>query len=313
VRTWPALELRRLNPAHTIVGAGTETAPPAGAAESGAAGCSRVDLLQAALLDYHIAAIDEAAADLWRVFFSTDGERDRAAGDLGRQFPGLAIEALDVADEDWVAKSQAQLRTVRVGNIIVAPPWDIPHTGKVKIDPSAEFAAARLRRPVVIVIRPSMGFGTGHHATTRLCLAELQRLELQGRSAIDVGTGSGVLAIAASRVGAAPVVAIDDDENAVHAAEDNLTLNRGADVALRVADFRSLRDESFDLVLANLTGGLLIASAEQLQELARRNGRLILSGFLRHEEDAVLAAYPGVEVVHRSQEEEWVSVTLQRA
>jgi ribosomal protein L11 methyltransferase len=290
VRTWPALEVGRLKPA----------------AKDGP------DLLQAALVDYRIAAIDETAADLWRVFFSNDAERDRAAANLTRQFPDLALRPLDVPDEDWVAKSQADLRAVRVGNIIVAPPWDIPHTGKLKLDFSPDFGATGLRRPVVIVIKPSMGFGTGHHATTRLCLAALQRLDLQGKSAVDVGTGSGVLAIAASRLGAAPVVGIDDDGNALQAAAENLTLNRGADVTLLTADLRSASPGAFDLVTANLTGALLIDAAGRLRDLAKPAGRLILSGFLRHEEAGVLAAYSGCAVANRAEEEEWVCVSVQR-
>jgi ribosomal protein L11 methyltransferase len=291
VRTWPAIEVSRLKPA----------------AQGGP------DLLQAALVDYRIAAIDESASDLWRVFFSNNAERDRAAANLTRQFPDLSLRPLDVPDEDWVAKSQADLRAVRVGNIIVAPPWDIPHTGKLKLDPSADFGATHLRRPVVIVIKPSMGFGTGHHATTRLCLAALQRLDLQGKSAVDVGTGSGILAIAASRLGAAPVIGIDDDANALQAAEENLTLNRGADVTLTTADLRSASPGTFDLVTANLTGALLIEAAGRLRDLAKPGGRLVLSGFLRHEEASVMAAYSGGAATTRSEEEEWVCVTEQRS
>jgi ribosomal protein L11 methyltransferase len=291
VRTWPAIEVARLKPA-------AKDAP---------------DLLQAALVDYRIAAIDESVADQWRVFFSTDAERDRAAANLTRQFPDLTLTPLDVPDEDWVARSQAGLRAVRVGNIIVAPPWDIPHTGKLKLDLSANSSnAAGLRRPVVIVIKPSMGFGTGHHATTRLCLGALQRIDLHGTSALDVGTGSGVLAIAASRLGAAPVVGIDDDVNAIQAAEENLTLNRGADVTLTTADVRTASPGTFDLVTANLTGGLLIDAASRLRDLAKPGAQLILSGFLRHEEQAVLAAYQGCTVTDRAEEEEWVCVSVQR-
>jgi ribosomal protein L11 methyltransferase len=290
VRTWPAIEVGRLKPA-------AKDAP---------------DLLQAALVDYRIAAIDESTADLWRVFFSTSAERDRAAADLIRQFPGLTLTPLDVPDDDWVARSQAGLRAVRVGNIIVAPPWDIPHTGRLKLDLSADSNTAGLRRPVVIVIKPSMGFGTGHHATTRLCLAALQRLDLHGKSAIDIGTGSGVLAIAASRLGAAPVIGVDDDANAMQAAAENLTLNRGADVTLMTADVRSASPGTFDLVTANLTGSLLIGAASQLRGLAKPEARLILSGFLRHEEQGVLAAYQEFTVTNRAEEEEWVCVSVQR-
>jgi ribosomal protein L11 methyltransferase len=253
-------------------------------------GFSRIrDLLQAALTDYDIAAIDETSDDSWRVFFRTPSDRDRALSRLRADFPTLALQPLDVADEDWAKRSQENLRAVRVGNIIVAPPWDVPTT---------------------IVIQPSTGFGTGHHATTRLCLAALQRLDLADRTVLDVGTGSGVLAIAASRLGAAEVSGIDDDADAIHAAWENLALNPGAQVSLIHGDFRQTKPSPADVVLANLTGGSLIASAEELRRLVAANGRLILSGFMTHEESSVVAAFSAFSVEHRDEEDGWMGVTL---
>jgi ribosomal protein L11 methyltransferase len=165
---------------------------------------------------------------------------------------------------------------------------------------------------VVVIIQPSMGFGTGHHATTRLCLAALQRLDLRGLSAIDVGTGSGVLAIAARLLGAAAVVAIDDDPDAIQSARENVELNRGAEVDVCVVDLRTAKLPVFDVVLANLTGALLIQAAGPLQDLAGPCGRLILSGFIQHEEARVLDAFAAFAVTHRAEEEEWLCVTLQR-
>jgi ribosomal protein L11 methyltransferase len=254
-----------------------------------ASGVSGTELLQAALTDYQIGAVDETSDDTWRVFFQTSAERDRAADVLRSAFPGLSFEVMDVPDEDWAARSQADLRSIRVGNVIVAPPWDIPTT---------------------IVIQPSTGFGTGHHATTRLCLAALQRLDLAGRTVVDVGTGSGVLAIAASRLGAADVTAIDDDADAIHAAWENLALNTGAQVSLIEGDFRRTAVSPADVILANLTGALLIAAAERLRQLANANGRLILSGFMTHEEADVRSAYSAFSVDNRDEEDGWVGMTL---
>jgi ribosomal protein L11 methyltransferase len=155
-----------------------------------------------------------------------------------------------------------------------------------------------------------MGFGTGHHATTRLCLAALQQFDVRGRTVVDVGTGSGVLAIAASLLGAARVVAIDDDPDAVEAARENVQRN-SARVDLMVADFRTLAMSRFDLVLANLTGRLIIDAAGRLQDLAARRGPVILSGFTVPEEPAVLAAFPRLRLLERAQEDEWVCLTLQ--
>jgi len=263
VRTWPALDIHPVS-----------------------------ELLQAALVDYDASAVDERSADDWRVFFTSPSERDRAAAALRIEFPDATIEAIDVPDEDWAARSQASLRAVRVGNIVVAPPWDVP------------------AGPVVIIIQPSMGFGTGHHATTRLCIDALQRLNIAGRTVLDVGTGSGVLAIAASLLGASRSVGIDDDADAITAAQENLQLNPQAEATLLVADLRATDVGSADIVIANLTGGLLISAARALQDLVARGGSLVLSGLMAVEETDVIAAFPAWSVDYRSEEDEWLCVVI---
>jgi ribosomal protein L11 methyltransferase len=270
MRTWPALELSTPD-----------------------------DLVQAALTDFDVAAIDDNAPDRWRVFFHAPDARDRAAAALRRQFPSLAVAPLDVPDEDWAARSQASLKAVRVGDIVVAPPWDI----------GGPDGASH----VTIVIQPSMGFGTGHHATTRLCLAHLQHIDLRNRTALDVGTGSGVLAIAASRLGATRVLAIDDDPDAIQSARENVELNPNCEVTLGVLDLRRASVRPFDVVLANLTGALLVSAASDLQQLAASGGKLILSGFMGAEEADVVAAFGSCTIERRTQEDEWVCVTLSRS
>ena len=266
VRTWPALDIHPVS-----------------------------ELLPAALVDYDASAVDERSADDWRVFFTSPSERDRAAAALRVEFPDATIESVDVPDEDWAARSQASLRAVRVGNIVVAPPWDVP------------------AGPVVIIIQPSMGFGTGHHATTRLCIDALQRLNIAGRTVLDVGTGSGVLAIAASLLGASRSVGIDDDADAITAARENLELNPQAEATLLVADLRATDVGSADVVTANLTGGLLISAARALQDLVARGGSLVLSGLMAVEETDVLAAFPTWTLEHRSEEDEWLCIVLKNA
>lgn len=252
-------------------------------------GVSDAEALHAVLGDHAITAIDEPSDDQWRIHFADAAARDRALAELRAQLPQLQFETLDVPDEDWAARSQAELRAVKVGRIIVAPPWDAP---------------------ITLVIRPSMGFGTGHHATTRLCLAALQQISLDRATALDVGSGSGVLAIVASRLGAEEVTGIDDDQDAIQAAWDNLSLNPSAQVTLIVGDFRTTELVPADVILANLTGGLLMQSARRLRDLTNAHGRLILSGFTVPEEQEVLAAFGAFSVEHRGEEEGWVCVTL---
>jgi ribosomal protein L11 methyltransferase len=168
----------------------------------------------------------------------------------------------------------------------------------------------------LITIARSMGFGTGHHASTRLCLSLLQRVPLDGAAVLDVGTGSGVLAIAAKRLGAARVVAVDHDPDALVAARENVERNRtGESVTLAHADLGEPApawDHAFDVLLANLTGALLVRQAATLNRFVSRAGRVILSGILADEADGVIAAFAaqGARLDTRLDEEEWVGLLL---
>ncbi len=232
----------------------------------------------------------------WRVFFTHAVDRDAARAALSAQFPQLTMSAMDVSDEDWAARSQRGLTAVEAGRFIVAPPWAVPES---------------LSDRTLIVIEPSMGFGTGHHATTRLCLRALSTLDLRGQSVLDLGTGSGVLAIAAALSGARSVVGIDVDQDAIENARHNATLNRAFVPPLfEVGDFREHTMRHADVVMANLTSGMLRSTADSLRALVSPAGTLLVSGFDESERDAVREALGSWTHESSETEDGWVVLTL---
>jgi ribosomal protein L11 methyltransferase len=264
-------------------------------------------LISARLSDFSTAAIHEVSDVEWRVFFRRASDRDAAATILARDHE---VESIDVADEDWARKSQQNLRAIRVGAIVIAPPWDVPAENRQASSPQDQGGRSETGdAPLVIVVEPSTGFGTGHHATTRLCLRAMQSLDLRGTRVIDVGTGSGVLAIAAALRGAATVIAVDNDPDALHAARDNIQRN-GATIDLRLGDIERLSLPRADLVLANLTGAMLRRNAVGIASFAA-GGRVIASGFLNDESEEVERAFrPLTASSDRADEDGWSALLL---
>jgi ribosomal protein L11 methyltransferase len=233
----------------------------------------------------------------WRVFFATADQRDRAASALQAAWPSLQLTPVAVPDEDWAARSQQSLTAITAGRFIVAPPWDIP------TPPPAG--------ATVIVIEPSMGFGTGHHPTTRLCLRLLSDIEMSRRRVLDIGTGSGVLAMAAALSGAAEVTGLDIDQDAIDSARTSAALNRLPPVIrFETGDFRATPPPAADLVVANLTGGMLRTTAPALMALVSAGGTLVVSGFDESEEAGVGAAFAPLRLVRRLEEATWVALRL---
>ncbi len=243
------------------------------------------DLILAAADDFSPTAVEERDGTL-RIFFSTSGARDRAAKALG----GVPV---DVDDEDWAQRAQP-IGPITVGRITVA----------------SSQQSAVVSPGVTVIIPPSMGFGTGHHATTRLCLSALQQIDLKGKAVLDVGTGSGLLAIAASKLGAARAIGTDDDPDAIQAARENLELNGVTNVELVVADLMDAALPQADVVLANLTGALVVRAASRLVNALRPGGVLIVSGVMAGEREDIERAFANQRIVSVVQEDEWLGLTI---
>ena len=254
------------------------------------------ELLLAAVDDFSPTAVEERDNGL-RVFFATSTARDAAVSVLAGQF---SVTAVDVDDEDWARRSQENLSPIVVGRITIRPAL-----------PTLPAPPALPALPgLFIVIPPSMGFGTGHHATTRLCLAALQSIDLHDAFVLDVGTGSGILAIAASALGAARALGMDDDADAIAAAKENLEFNRVANVTFEVGDLMTDQLPAADVVVANLTGAMLVRAAARLMEAVRPGGVLIVSGIMATEGDEVRRAFANRRFDADVQEDEWLAFTI---
>lgn len=258
--------------------------------------CDASDVLLALVDDFSPTAVEERD-DSVRVFFANEADRDAARFPVAAHFP---VAPVDVPDEDWARRSQENLPPITIGRltILANPESQIPS-------------------PDTVVIVPSMGFGTGHHATTRLCLEALQTLDLTGSVVLDIGTGSGVLAIAAAVLGADRAVGIDNDPDAIQAARENLAHNPQArQVSFEVADLSSaLRagQHEADVVTANLTGALLQRAAADIERAVRSGGWIVASGILREERDAVSSAFRASTIVREWAEEEWVGLLMKKS
>ena len=208
--------------------------------------------------------------------------------------PAYALETVE--EQNWVQLTQSQFEPIRVsGRLWIVPSW---HTAP---DPDA----------IVLVLDPGMAFGTGSHPTTRLCLEWLERTVTPGVSVLDYGCGSGILAIAAARLGATDVLGVDIDPQAVTAARNNAERN-GVDV--RFDDSAAEIRGQFDLVVANILSNPLKALAPAICSHVHPGGRLALSGILAAQAEELIAAYaPWIPLAVADTREGWVCLAGRKA
>lgn len=211
-----------------------------------------------------------------------------AAADAGiDDLPEIELE--DVAEQDWVRLTQSQFDPIRVNERLwIVPSW---HAAP---DPAA----------VNLVLDPGLAFGTGSHPTTFLCLQWLTDT-LRGRERVlDYGCGSGILGIAAARLGAGSVLGVDIDDNALSAAADNATRNQ---VTLQLRHSQEALEEEFDIVVANILTNPLCVLAPLLASRVARGGRIALAGVLATQAQQVIDAYaPLIPLAVGAERDGWI-------
>jgi ribosomal protein L11 methyltransferase len=257
------------------------------------------------------AAVVEAAGGGWIVelCFASAPDRDAVRKIVALAAGPQAARALTfetIAEKDWVAASLEGLKPIAAGRFVVHGRHDRARVGVNRI---------------AIEIEAALAFGTGHHGTTRGCLLALDRIlkARRPRRVLDVGTGSGVLAIAAAKASRRRVVASDVDPRAVTAAQENARTN-GVGALVDTIRANDLVDRKFgtrapyDLVLANILLEPLKRLAVPLTRLAAPRGRVVLSGLLPAQADAALAAYrtQRLALEHRILLDGWVTLILAR-
>jgi len=222
---------------------------------------------------------------------------------MGKALPGglPAPRMTFIGEHDWAEGWKEHFHVIRIGpRVVVQPSWR-------DYSPAPD--------DVVIRLDPGAAFGSGLHPTTQLCLEVLQARPLEGVDVFDVGTGSGILSIAAARMGASPVRAVDVDPVAVRVAEENFARNGLPHIQTAVGSAEANGGRRWSLVIANILSNILMQIMPALKSALAPRGDLLLSGILTEQEEAMRAclAAHGLSIQSRHAEGDWVAFVVRRA
>ncbi|MDZ7316120.1 MAG: 50S ribosomal protein L11 methyltransferase [candidate division KSB1 bacterium] len=266
-------------------------------------GLALFDLGATGLLEENdcLVAFFDADADARKLQRGVEKAAEEACRSLGVNQKPL-IEVHRCQDRDWSSEWKRDWRPMRIGErLMVKPSWlDAPNDAP----------------PIVIEIDPEMAFGSGDHATTRMTLQLIEQTVRPNDRLLDVGTGTGILSIAALKLGAAFAAALDIDPVAAMTAQKNAAVNGVADrMVVLAGGIEALRTQEFDLIAANIQRSVIVRLLPSFWRLLRMGGKCLISGILCEEEDQVRAACLGcgLKVLRVLRENEWLAFETLKA
>lgn len=209
------------------------------------------------------------------------------------------LKTMLMGENDWAESWKENFHVVQIGRVVIQPSWR-------EYTPQPE--------DVVVHLDPGVAFGSGLHPTTSLCLKILQSMPLDGVDMFDVGTGSGILTIAAVKMGASPVRAVDVDEVAVRVARENFELNGLSGITTGVGSAANNGGKQWSLVVANILSNILIEIMADLKAALADNGQLMLSGIINEQEQAMLDCLTEhrLTIVTRHTEGDWIALVVKK-
>jgi ribosomal protein L11 methyltransferase len=215
---------------------------------------------------------------------------------LAAQF-NLKYEVNEMADTNWNAVWESNFQPIIIND------WAI----------RADFHQPLKDAAHEIIITPKMSFGTGHHATTFMMVQQMQQISFPGKAVLDFGSGTGVLAILAQKLGAAKITAIDNDPLCIENATENFRKNNTGGIDLLLADHIATKNK-FDIILANITRNIILENFSALEKHLKKEGSILLSGLLATDEEIILQAATGhhFTLYKKLERESWICLWLKK-
>jgi ribosomal protein L11 methyltransferase len=262
---------------------------------------SKNDIVVAGLIDIGFEGFEEADENLIAFIPSqkfSDSDFSMFVSKVGEMF-SLTFQKKEIQEENWNETWEKNFQPIIVGNDIAV---------------RASFHSSFRNVKYEIVIDPKMSFGTGHHATTAMMMQLMLTEDLEGKSVLDFGCGTGILAILAAKLGANQVKAIDNDPWAIENATENLLLNHANNAEVIRSEIRHLGARKFEVILANISRDVIIENTHEIADRLCDNGTLIISGFLKEHQQKIVPALQnrGFEINHEMNNDEWIAISLRK-
>lgn len=223
--------------------------------------------------------------------------RSRQLAEFGLTVGTVAVSAQLICEQDWANAWKAYYHTEQIGRVVIKPSWE-------DYDPKSS--------DIVVSLDPGMAFGTGTHPSTAMCIKQLQELDVTGKEIWDIGTGSGILAIVATKLGGEKVTAVDVDPIAIQVSKENARVNQ-VDIPIFLGSLEDIAGHA-DVILVNIIADVIIKLLPHATLKLRSNGKLITSGIISQRATDVKAAAKkyGWAIHHEMHEGEWVSFCFAR-
>lgn len=257
----------------------------------------QVDLLIALLSEAGYTGFEESEATKGLKSFIEEGDFQPAILDAIMKEHGLTYQMQEIREENWNALWESNFEPVIIDDFVAL---------------RADFHTNDFPTQYEIIITPKMSFGTGHHATTYMMIEQMRQLNFKGQQVFDFGTGTGILAILADKLGAQEVLAIDNDDWSIENAAENIKRNQATHIRLKKAHTAAV-SKRFNTILANINRNVIIANAEILVSALQPGGTLLLSGLLREDESIIQEIFEQLGLTHSSttQRAQWISMIWQ--
>lgn len=263
------------------------------------------DIVSGFLWELNISGINEGADSL-KIFTNevTEVSEEEISNILQKLvedniISSFEIEAHTYEYKNWNEEWEKGVNVIEVSNLITIKPSFKDYENK--------------QNKIVITIDPKMSFGTGEHESTKLVIQLMEKYIKKEIRVLDVGTGTGILSIAAIKLGARSVLAIDNDEWCFTNAEENSQLNGTADkIDIRLSEINQIEEKDFDLILANIQKNILLDIYDQAKDKLKKNGLVILSGLLIGDEKDIVEGYIEFNLLEQKSMGEWLALVFQK-